>query len=260
MLGVIIVTFHSERTIERCLDAVFAELLPTDSITIVDNSENDLTAQTISRFKGRISVIRNESNLGYSIAANKGMAAQQCDSYLLLNPDTQLFPGWRGRLLQHLQDDRVGAVGPLSDNVCGRQFVAFHLPSIEYKYSYPQIQQVLDTTNRDTWEVTKFLSGQCLLLPDRIIQAQGGLDEDLVLGSDDLEISWRLRREGYELRIARDVLCSHIGQHSFDQLEGQRKQELLDQSTARLVKKVREFYSPDVPSAAELWGVDIISI
>lgn len=256
-----IVTYQSSGTLERCLDSLMPELASEDTVTVVDNASIDGSASVAESWSSRnLSVIRNEENLGYSKAANQGMASQGADAYLLLNPDAQLCPGWRSRLMTHLEDERVGAVGPLSDNVSGRQFVAFHLPSIERKFSYEEIQAVTDTYNLGTWETTKFLSGQCLLLPDRVVQRHGGLDEDLVLGGDDLEISWRLRRHGLELRVARDVLCRHIGQHSFDQLDSERKKRMLAASTEILIQKVRGSYVGNPPTSAELWGVDLVEL
>ncbi|NOX19353.1 MAG: glycosyltransferase, partial [Chlorobi bacterium] len=85
----------------------------------------------------------------------------------------------------------------------------------------------------------------------------GGLDEELFLGNDDLELSWRLRLFGYKLLIAVDTFVAHVGQESFKSLEEEKQDELARQSSNSLFAKLQKYYGKnDVPEPIRLWGID----
>jgi GT2 family glycosyltransferase len=101
-----------------------------------------------------------------------------------------------------------------------------------------------------------FIVGLCAMLPREVLNAHGLLDEDLELGADDLELSWRLTRLGYTLAIAADVVVSHVGGASFASLPEEEVRARVRQSDARLVQKLRAYYGEEgVPCAENLWGV-----
>ena len=106
---------------------------------------------------------------------------------------------------------------------------------------------------------TKLLIGFCLMVRRQALERIGGMDEALFLGSDDLDLCWRLRLSGYKLLIARDVYVQHVGGQSFSQADEGWVQEKLQESTRVLRAKLRQHYSPQpVPTSTELWGIPIL--
>jgi len=203
-------------------------------------------------------VILNDRNLGFSRACNQGIAAGRGDLIVLLNPDTVVSPGWLSRLAAHLQDRTVGAVGPVSDYVAGLQKVQLYVDPAALRPAAPDsLAEAVYRRNRGSGRETKLLIGFCLMIPRRVLDRVGWLDEDLFLGNDDLDLSWRLRREGYRLLVATDVFVHHRGQVSFRSEPEPRTRYLVQQSTNFLANKLRRAYGPDgVPTPQDLWGID----
>lgn len=83
-IGVVIVTWNSVETIERCLASCGG--LP---VIVVDNASQDGTAQRVRRHPN-VYLIANTENRGFAAAANQGIAASAADYILLLNPDVEL--------------------------------------------------------------------------------------------------------------------------------------------------------------------------
>jgi N-acetylglucosaminyl-diphospho-decaprenol L-rhamnosyltransferase len=89
--GVVVVTYNSADTIDRCLDA--CGNLP---VVVVDNASEDKTCELVRRrasgtARGNsVRLIANRENRGFAGGVNQGVAALDTDLILLLNPDVEL--------------------------------------------------------------------------------------------------------------------------------------------------------------------------
>ncbi|MCO5297211.1 MAG: glycosyltransferase family 2 protein [Fimbriimonadaceae bacterium] len=258
----IVVTFNSAATIEECLEACIDHGDPIGEIIIVDNASSDDTVARVRALAlGRpVQLIQSERNLGYSAGANVGIRASQSEHLLLLNPDAMIWPGTLRRLAVRFEDPQVGAVGPVSNACAGDQYVGFHLPQdARSGLSHDELRIRLQVEMAGRTMLTKLLIGFCLLLRRSVLDKVGLLDEALFLGSDDLDLSWRLTMNGYRLAIARDVYVEHRSGTSFKSLPPKRVQQLLNQSSLAMHQKLMRFYGAgNVPSSSELWGIEIL--
>jgi N-acetylglucosaminyl-diphospho-decaprenol L-rhamnosyltransferase len=84
-IGVVIVTWNSGATIDRCLESCAGH-----SITVVDNASTDDTVDRVRRHAD-VYLIANAENRGFAAAANQGIARTPDDTVLLLNPDVELL-------------------------------------------------------------------------------------------------------------------------------------------------------------------------
>lgn len=258
--SVIVLTYNSEATIRSCLEAVIADLRSDDEVILVDNCSTDQTVSIVDAMQQPIRVIQNSENLGFSAGCNVGIRQSRGRFVALLNPDVIVQPGWLEDMEGRFTDPSIGAVGPVSDNVGGFQFVSYHLnPNDTRPGDCLELAAAVRASHAGRSMLTRILIGFCLLVPREVLNKVGLLDEDLFLGSDDLEFSLRLRTLGYQLLIARDVFVHHVGGASFAQLEGGQKAEFLRQSTRALVRKLATAYEPKaLPTSMELWDADFI--
>lgn len=255
--SVVMVTYNSMPTLPRCVESVLATLAPGDELIVVDNASTDGTADLLARlWDPRIRVLAGAENRGFAAATNAGLREASGEYLVLLNPDTVVTPGWLHRLREACADEAVGAAGPTSDRVAGLQKVQLHvkgaLPS-----SPEGVAMLLGARNAAATVETRLLIGFCLMVPRRVLDRVGLLDEDLFLGNDDLDLSWRLRREGWKLVVATGAFVHHVGQVSFDSLPREAARRLVQESTDALARKLVAHYGRGrVPSPRELWGVD----
>jgi len=82
-LTVVIVTYNSEKFIDRCLNSI-----KNNQIVIVDNNSSDNTIKIAEKHNPKI-IISNK-NYGYAKAANIGIENSHGDYILLINPDIYL--------------------------------------------------------------------------------------------------------------------------------------------------------------------------
>jgi len=228
-------------------------------IIVIDNNSNDGTRDYLSNEFSNISHIKtilNNENRGFSASTNLGIKASNGDYIVLLNPDTVVTRDWAWHLMLHF-DAKTGAVGPVSNYVAGIQKVEFYLKENVNSVDIDQLAEKLYMWNKDNSKQTKLLIGFCLMLRREIIDKIGMLDENLFLGSDDLEYSFRLRANGFKLLVAADTFVFHKGQASFDSEPSEKMKNLTQQSQDALYSKLERAFSPKpVPTSLELWGMD----
>lgn len=260
-ISVVILTYNSMRTIGPCVESALRHLGLDDEIILVDNASRDGTADVlrgIAQADPRIRVILNPANLGFSGGTNVGLKAATGGYVVLLNPDTVVTEGWLARLRQHFDQPDVGAVGPLSDYVAGMQKLELHLPlGTAGQHSYDSVAEQVARANARRAIETQLLIGFCMMLRKSVLEGMGWLDEELFLGVDDLDVSWRLRNAGLRLLVATDVFIHHEGQVSFKSEPSEHVQTLTQQSVDALARKLIRHYGPgNVPTPFELWGID----
>lgn len=258
--SVVIVLYNSATTLEACLQSVLQVISSSDEVIFVDNGSTDncgAIASSYSKRDPRIRLIQNGTNRGYAPAANQGAAESQGRYVIFLNPDTVVQPGLLESLIQRLEDPNVGAVGPLCNEVSGRQFVGHHLPQ---GFSSPEsdVARYLCDNYSGESEETKLLIGFCLALRRETLTEVGHLDEGCFLGSDDLELSWRLRLNGYKLLIAKDTFVAHRHGTSFNTLPRAERDRLVRQSNLALKAKLTRHYgSLEGITSGDIWGCPI---
>lgn len=98
-LLVIIVTFNSEKDIERCLGSIANELAATRiladfKVCVVDNASSDgtkLILQRLAKIYDWLEVILLDHNIGFGSGNNHAMNAFNANTYFLLNADAWLI-------------------------------------------------------------------------------------------------------------------------------------------------------------------------
>jgi len=260
--SIVVVTYNSATTLRECLESVLPTLSSDDELIIVDNASRDGTqaiVQDLIKQSCQARFVENSDNLGFSVASNIGLARSKGSNLVLLNPDTVVRPGWIDALKARFEDPNIGAVGPVSDSVSGAQYVEFHVPdSSDRSWTREQLARRLKDLHPGRSAETKLLIGFCLMFRRDLLNEVGLLDEDLFLGSDDLEICWRLRTNGYKLLIARDVFVEHRSGASFKSESEGKISALLEQSTTTLLKTLESVYGPGpLPTSRDLWDSEI---
>ncbi len=102
-LSVVLITWNSERFLKRCLAGIAHQRLNGMDVHLVDNASTDRSVEIAMSILPGLEIIRNETNRGFSAAANQGIAASQGAFVLLLNPDVFLEPAYATRCIDALE-------------------------------------------------------------------------------------------------------------------------------------------------------------
>ncbi len=98
LVSVILVTWNSAQYLRRCLDGLRRQTHRAIELIAIDNASSDVSLALVQAD----TLIRNDTNRGFSAAVNQGIAVARGEYVLLLNPDCFLEPDYVSRLVAAL--------------------------------------------------------------------------------------------------------------------------------------------------------------
>lgn len=238
-LTTVIVTTRDQRgSLEACLERLRAsrEAAHPIEVLVVDDGSSDGTVQFLSPQADVTCLALSPAGsapLGPAAAHNRGLAAAHGEHVVFLDVDARVTPGWLGRLLYHAEvDPGAGCVAPRADlgprdQRIGPSNLAEFVPGPD---AAAGLSQRLWRESSRRHGRLPLLAGGCLLVPRRVLNAIGGLDERFSpcgRGSEDFIL--RASLAGFRNRLAFDVFVQRdeAGQQprAADPAEQQRRWE-----------------------------------
>jgi len=183
---------------EACLNSLYRNT-PPDSfrLIVVDSGSGEETKNFLKNLKAKVSnmeLLINDENVGWCKGLNQGfkLLKQDSDFVLWANNDILFEADWLEKMIKHFRG-AVGAVGPTSNYVYGRQQIIYNHGHYE--------------------EITPELIGFCLMFRREVINIVGDVDERFGLGgSEEWDYQIRMKRDcGFISMIARDIYIHHFG-------------------------------------------------
>lgn len=233
--SIIIVSYNSKPVIKTCIDTLIANTTPPFEIIIVDNYSCDGSIEYLQKLKKpNVRVIFNQSNLGFTKACNQGIISAEGELLATMNPDVFVPDGWLERMTWHLRiNPQTLIVGPKGIGIGGPQSPGL----LCYSSKLAAADRKFAAVYRRQSEATKFLIGCLILFDRRLIDRIGFFDEKMPLGADDFDLSLRVRKAGYQLRVARDLLVQHLVHVSFKRSNPSDCQKLAELSYQHFNRK-----------------------
>ena len=207
-LSVVIVSYHSQTDLARCLPSIARQRgVGSVEVIVVDNAPSDGTAAWLAREHPSVHVIANSTNTGYAGGSNLGLRHASGEHVLLLNPDTELHEGALRTLLQAAHAHPEALLTPKllqpdgSVNACGNELHVTGItscrglgdPAVAFTGTHP----------------VPLLSGAAILARRELLAALGGFDETFFMYLEDTELSLRARARGQTLLCAADATVTH---------------------------------------------------
>lgn len=216
-LSVIIINYNTYELTKQTVESVLKENPPfSREIILVDNASEDGSMERLkSDFKeqisvGTIKVIENKGNLGFSKANNVGIKASEGEYVLLLNSDTKVLDDCFEKCVTYIEKDpSIGALGCKVllpdgnlDHACKRGF-----PTPEASLYYflgwdkknPEKYGQYDALHLGEDEIGEVdsLTGAFMLMPRKVLDEVGLLDEDYFMYGEDIDLCYRIKSKGY---------------------------------------------------------------
>jgi len=207
--------YGGEDEIASCLDALAncEDLL--HEVFVIDNASPDAAAEVAQKYPF-VTLIKNESNLGFAVASNQGYRAGTGEVVLFLNSDAIVTRSGLIELMRTLLSSQaIGLAAPLTNFGCTEQAIELGLENLQNLDRFGTL-----VANRQVPDLdTDFVIGFCLAVRRSHLEEVGGFDEIFeVGGSDDLDLCYRFRRVGYRAVIAQRSYVHHLGSRSFARL------------------------------------------
>lgn len=216
-LVVSIINFRTADLTLQCVRSVLADMQGIRGhIVVVDNLSGDGSDDVVAAWIADqplgtpVTLVRSETNSGYSGGHNQAMAARPAKFYLILNSDAVLRPGCLSHLMQTTRErPDAGLISPrLEDEDT--------TPQISHFRFFGPLSELIRAA--ETGPLTRLLarfdiplgidpdpdrigwaSFACILLRGEMVTALGPMDEGYFLYFEDSEYCLRAQREGWRI-------------------------------------------------------------
>lgn len=213
--SVVIVDWNEPEVTLDAVRSVLEQTGPTVEVVVVDNGSERTADGHPAGALPDVRILRLHENAGFAAGANAGMSAARGRAVVLLNNDARLEPGALGALIAPLAEPRVGAVTALilfADrdvvNSTGGE-VTRSANGRDRDWQLPLMELA-----RPAGPAPAFSGGAVALRREAVEDAGGPFDERLFMYYEDTELSWRLRRRGWEIRYQPTAIVRHRHAHS----------------------------------------------
>ena len=204
-LSIVIVSYNVRAYLEQCLQSVQRALEGIEGeVWVVDNLSSDDSVEVLKRDYPWVHLIANQENIGFSRANNLAIRQSLSEYVLLLNPDTVVYEdtlrgvisfmdahpeaGGAG-VMMHNAD---GTVAPESRRALPTPWVA-GLKMLGFTKRYYMSRLPWDQPGR-----IEVISGAFCFLRRKAIDQVGLLDEDFFMYGEDIDLSYRLLKGGWQ--------------------------------------------------------------
>ncbi len=256
-LSIVIVTWNSERWIDRCLRSVPAACEGRRyEVVIHDNASADRTLDHLSSIDAR--VLQATANDGFAAGINRGVRESRGRYVFLLNPDCELEPRAITRLCEFLdKHPQAAAAAPLLVDESGlsqREFQLRRIASLRGLAAEALLLDKLFPQNRVTARYryrdldlsqpqhVEQPAAAALLLRREVFEEVGPFDEQFAPAwFEDVDYCRRLKVARKEIFVVPDAVARHVGGASLEHMSYGR---FIDLWYRNMWRYARKWFSP----------------
>jgi GT2 family glycosyltransferase len=214
LVHIVVLNWQKPQETATCLAALAALDYPNHRVVVVNNGSADALLPAIQPWQGRIDLLHNPANLGYTGGCNVGIrhaVAAGADYVWLFNVDALPEPDCLTRLVAAVvADTRIGLASPV----------------IRYRNRPDLVESGAGRFNPDTcgwtWFESDFaaelartdpgrvmLDGTALLVSAELVRRVGLFDDDLFAYHETIDYSMRAQAAGFRLVLVADASVYH---------------------------------------------------
>lgn len=215
-LGVVTVTYNAADFLQEFLDCCMAQTFDNFELLVIDNASSDRTFEVLSDVvDARVTVVRNEHNIGYAAACNQGVQyfrEHEDSDILFINNDTEfgsnLFQSLRELRACHNADAITPRISYAKDTninwYAGGRFTFWKGFQGEHLGIGKQ-HDPSDTQPR--W--TPVAPGCCVMITSTTFEKIGFFDGNYFVYFEDTDYFIRMQRAGLRLLYAPGISVAH---------------------------------------------------
>jgi GT2 family glycosyltransferase len=207
-ISVVILNYNVCYFLEQCVRSVEKALVGLDAeVIVVDNASADQSVAMIKKTFPEVILVANDTNTGFSKGNNLGVARARGEYICLLNPDTAVSQELFRECLEFAKQRKdLGVLGARLIDGTGS-----FLPESKRNIPTPSAamnkllgisrggkgyyEQQLKPTETGPVPI---LPGAFLFLKRSVYQEVGGLDEAYFMYGEDIDLCYKVLKEGYQ--------------------------------------------------------------
>ena len=190
-ISIITVNYNGWKDTREFLDSFIQHIHSVSyELIVVDNASQTDEALSMQQLYPQVKVIRNDKNLGFAGANNKGMEIAQGNYWFFLNNDTLIEKDTFQNLIKRLESDpQIAGVSPLIRDCNQHRTIQYagYTPLSSITLRNRAIGEGATDASTYPAKETPFLHGAAMLFKREAIQQVGKMPEIFFLYYEELE-------------------------------------------------------------------------
>lgn len=211
-IAIVLVNYRQPQLTIECVASIRKLTNQAWSVIIVDNNSGDGSVQMLRNACAECSVIACEENNGFAAGCNVGIryALKYGAEYvLLLNNDTVVDDGLLDALMQQSDSNTVTVPKMYYYDQPDVLWYAGGYISYRKGTGFHYGEGALDRGQFDTVREIDFATGCCMLIPRKVLDKVGLMDESYFLYFEDVDYSMNFIRHGVRIVYCPDAKLWH---------------------------------------------------
>ncbi len=219
--ALVILNYNGAEYLRTYLPSVIDSVNGTDHrVVVADNASTDDSIAVLQAEFPQVEVVALPENYGFAEGYNQALRQIEAAYYVLLNSDVKVVPGWLQPCLDQMRSNPKLAA-------CQPKIKALLNPSaFEYagaaggwidRLGYPFCRGRIfasveeDEGQYDEVEEIFWASGAAMFVRADLFHAFGGFDPEYFAHAEEIDLCWRLKRAGYQVKAIPAAEVYHLG-------------------------------------------------
>lgn len=226
-LSIVILSYNTKDLLKNCLESLKARKGEINfEVIIVDNGSSDGSPKMVKKHYSWTRLVENRKNLGFAKGNNEARSLCEGEFVLFLNSDTVVFKDALNKTVSFIEKNlEVGALtckltlpnGDL-DRDTRRSFIT---PWVGFTHLFLRLDRLFPKSrifsrywygyiDPNTTHEVDVLQGAFFLTRKSVLDKVGWFDEDYFLDGEDIDLSWKIKQEGWKIMYYPEAVVLHI--------------------------------------------------
>ncbi|MEP1094870.1 MAG: glycosyltransferase family 2 protein [Cyclobacteriaceae bacterium] len=218
-VAVVILNYNGRDYLNRFLPSLISHT-PDVELIVADNASTDDSLELLKTGFPSVRRIEMGKNSGFAGGYNLALQEVKADYFVLLNSDVEVSKGWLTPMIDFLDKNSLYAA-------CQPKILDFNKQDhFEYagasggfldRYGFPFCRgRIFDKVELDQGQYNSpidisWASGACMMVRSNVFFQVGAFDEDFFAHMEEIDLCWRMQREGYSIKSIPTSAVYHVG-------------------------------------------------
>lgn len=225
-VAVVILNWNGEKLLDEFLPVVIANSqVEGVQIVVADNASADASIQVLKTQYPSVKIIALDKNYGFTGGYNRALRQVKAEHFILLNSDVAPGKDWLPPLIKEMDAYPKTAI-------CVPKIKSYRQPThFEYagaaggyidKYGFPFCKgRIFNHIEEDKGQYDQsgsifWASGAAMMIRSELFFGSGGLDEDFFAHMEEIDLCWRLKNRGWDVKYIANSEVFHLGGATLD--------------------------------------------